>query len=121
MVLAHCILDKFLGGSLPLLSPAFRRSHFRRQVPVRLIIIITIIIIIIIIIKMGVEFSEYIIFLTHGGMQPRASLEVQQGKTMRQIQGLGCWKSLVRLEKSQREAHPQPSVDVSLQNNCTEK
>ena len=23
-----------LGGSLPLLSPAFRRSHFRRQVPV---------------------------------------------------------------------------------------
>ena len=24
-----------LGGSLPLFSPAFRRSHFRRQVPVR--------------------------------------------------------------------------------------
>ena len=24
-----------LGGSLPLLSPAFRRSHFRHQVPVR--------------------------------------------------------------------------------------
>ena len=24
-----------LAGSLPLLSPAFRRSHFRRQVPVR--------------------------------------------------------------------------------------
>ena len=24
-----------LGGSLPLLTPAFRRSHFRRQVPVR--------------------------------------------------------------------------------------
>jgi len=24
-----------LGGSLPFLSPAFRRSHFRRQVPVR--------------------------------------------------------------------------------------
>jgi hypothetical protein len=24
-----------LGGNLPLLSPAFRRSHFRRQVPVR--------------------------------------------------------------------------------------
>ena len=23
------------GGSLPLLSPAFRRSHFRRQMPVR--------------------------------------------------------------------------------------
>ena len=23
----------FLGGSLPLLSPAFRRSHFSRQVP----------------------------------------------------------------------------------------
>ena len=25
-----------LGGSLPLLSPAFRRSHFRRKVPARL-------------------------------------------------------------------------------------
>ena len=25
---------KVCGGSLPLLSPAFRRSHFRRQVPV---------------------------------------------------------------------------------------
>ena len=24
-----------LGGSLPLLSPTLRRSHFRRQVPVR--------------------------------------------------------------------------------------
>jgi len=24
-----------LGGSLPLLSPAFRRSHFRRHVPLR--------------------------------------------------------------------------------------
>jgi hypothetical protein len=35
MALAHCILGKFLGGGLPLLSPAFRRSHFRRQVPVR--------------------------------------------------------------------------------------
>ena len=27
--------EKVLEGSLPLLSPAFRRSHFRRQVPVR--------------------------------------------------------------------------------------
>ena len=35
MALAHCILGKFLGVVLPLLSPAFRRSHFRRQVPVR--------------------------------------------------------------------------------------
>ena len=26
---------QFLGGSLPLLSPAFRRSHFRRQVSAR--------------------------------------------------------------------------------------
>ena len=26
---------QFVGGSLPLLSPAFRRSHFRRQMPVR--------------------------------------------------------------------------------------
>jgi len=26
-------LGKILGGSLPLLSPAFRRSHFSRQVP----------------------------------------------------------------------------------------
>ena len=33
MALAHCILGKFLGGSLPLLSPGFRRSHFSRQVP----------------------------------------------------------------------------------------
>jgi len=33
MALAHCILGKFLGGSLPLLSPTFRRSHFSRQVP----------------------------------------------------------------------------------------
>ena len=24
-----------LGGSLPLITPAFRRFHFRRQVPVR--------------------------------------------------------------------------------------
>jgi len=24
-----------LGGSLPLLSPAFRRSHFRRHMPLR--------------------------------------------------------------------------------------
>ena len=29
MALAHCILGSFLGGRLPLLSPAFRRSHFR--------------------------------------------------------------------------------------------
>jgi len=28
-------LGQVLGGSLPLLSPAFKRSHFRRQVPVR--------------------------------------------------------------------------------------
>ena len=35
MALAHCILGKFLGGSLPLLSPAFRRFHFLRQVSVR--------------------------------------------------------------------------------------
>jgi hypothetical protein len=35
MALAHCILDKFLVVFLPLLSPAFRRSHFRCQVPVR--------------------------------------------------------------------------------------
>ena len=27
--------EQVLGGSLPLLSPAFRRSHFRRQVSVR--------------------------------------------------------------------------------------
>jgi len=33
MALAHCILGKFLGGSLSLLSPVFRRSHFSRQVP----------------------------------------------------------------------------------------
>ena len=35
MALAHCILGKFLRVVLPLLSPAFKRSHFRRQVPVR--------------------------------------------------------------------------------------
>ena len=29
MALAHCILGSFLRGRLPLLSPAFRRSHFR--------------------------------------------------------------------------------------------
>ena len=29
MALAHCILVRFLRGRLPLLSPAFRRSHFR--------------------------------------------------------------------------------------------
>jgi len=33
--LARCILDKFLRSRLPLLSPAFRRSHFCRQVPQR--------------------------------------------------------------------------------------
>jgi hypothetical protein len=33
-------------------------------------------------------------------MQPRAALEEQHGKTMRQIQGLGCWKPFVRLETS---------------------
>ena len=32
MALARCILGKLLRGSLPLLSPAFRRSHFCRQV-----------------------------------------------------------------------------------------
>ena len=31
----HTATWQVLGGSLPLLSPAFRRSHFRRQVPVR--------------------------------------------------------------------------------------
>ena len=35
MALAHCILGKFLRGRLPLLSPAFRRSHFCRQMPPR--------------------------------------------------------------------------------------
>jgi len=35
MALVRCILDKFLGYSLPLLSPTFRRSHFRRQVAPR--------------------------------------------------------------------------------------
>ena len=33
IVLVRCILGKFLGGSLQLLSPPFRRSHFRHQVP----------------------------------------------------------------------------------------
>jgi len=33
MALAHCILGKFLGVVFPLLSPAFRRSHFSHQVP----------------------------------------------------------------------------------------
>ena len=32
MVPIRCILGKFLGSSLLLLSPAFRRSHFCRQV-----------------------------------------------------------------------------------------
>jgi len=32
MALAH-YPGQVLGGSLPLLSPAFRRSHFSRQVP----------------------------------------------------------------------------------------
>ena len=31
----HTATWQVLGGSLSLLSPAFRRSHFRRQVPVR--------------------------------------------------------------------------------------
>jgi len=31
MALSHCILGRFFGGSLPLLSPAFRRSHFNCQ------------------------------------------------------------------------------------------
>ena len=35
MALARCILGKFLRARLPLLSPAFRRSHFCRQVPPR--------------------------------------------------------------------------------------
>ena len=35
MALATLHLGQVLGGSLPLLSPAFRRSHFHRQVPVR--------------------------------------------------------------------------------------
>jgi hypothetical protein len=33
MALARCISRQVLRGSLPLLSPAFRRSHFRRQMP----------------------------------------------------------------------------------------
>ena len=35
MALVCCILGKFLGVVLPLLSPAFRRSHFRHQVSPR--------------------------------------------------------------------------------------
>jgi len=35
MALAHCILGKFLGVVCHCFAPAFRRSHFRRQVPVR--------------------------------------------------------------------------------------
>jgi hypothetical protein len=35
MALACCISRQVLRGSLPLLSPAFRRSHFRRQIPPR--------------------------------------------------------------------------------------
>jgi len=35
MALARRILGKFLRGRLPLLSPAFRRTHFCRQVPPR--------------------------------------------------------------------------------------
>jgi hypothetical protein len=35
MALARCISRQVLRGSLPLLSPAFRGSHFRRQVPPR--------------------------------------------------------------------------------------
>jgi len=33
MALAHCVLGTFVGSSLPLLSSAFRRYHFSRQVP----------------------------------------------------------------------------------------
>ena len=33
MALAHCILDKFLGVVYHCFHPAFRRSHFSRQVP----------------------------------------------------------------------------------------
>ena len=33
MALEHCILGNYWGGSLSLLSPAFTRSHFSRQVP----------------------------------------------------------------------------------------
>jgi len=32
MAQARCILGKFLRGGLPLISPAFRRFHFCRQV-----------------------------------------------------------------------------------------
>jgi len=35
MALAHCILGKFLGVVFHCFPPAFRRSHFHRQVPVR--------------------------------------------------------------------------------------
>jgi hypothetical protein len=33
MALARCISRHVLRGSLPLLSPAFRRPHLRRQMP----------------------------------------------------------------------------------------
>jgi hypothetical protein len=33
MALVRCILGQILRGGLPLLSPAFRHSHFRHQVP----------------------------------------------------------------------------------------
>jgi hypothetical protein len=35
MTLARCIFREILRSSLPLLSPAFRRSHFSRQMPPR--------------------------------------------------------------------------------------
>jgi hypothetical protein len=35
MALARCISRQVLRVSLPLLSPAFRRSHFHRQMPPR--------------------------------------------------------------------------------------
>jgi hypothetical protein len=35
MALARCISKHVLRSSVPLLSPAFRRSHFHRQMPPR--------------------------------------------------------------------------------------
>jgi hypothetical protein len=35
MALARCISRQVLRGSLPLLSPVFKRSHFCRQMPLR--------------------------------------------------------------------------------------
>ena len=49
---------------------------------------------------MCVEFPEYCIFLTHGGMQPRATLlEEQHGKTMRQITGARLLEALRKFRK----------------------